>query len=395
MTAPVPHSPVRKRRPRDRRAQIIAAAGPRFHEAGYHNVSTEAIATAVGITAGALYRHFRNKRELLAATINDGLDRAAEAVTGTGPGDLDSVITALVEVAVERRDLGVLWKRESRYLNDTQREEARIRFQVIPTRLAGVIQDTRPELSPDEADFLTWALMAVLTSPSYHAAITSKETMNTVLHRMARAVGHATTFPGEREDITDGDVSAGLPRGSRRETLLAVATRLFDQRGYQAVTMKDVGAATGITSASIYNHFRAKSDLLAVALIRGADSLQLDMTRALANSTTPRDALDTLVWSYVDFALSHRDLIGALVTEVVNLPSPLRHTIRQLQHDYVSEWIRLLLADQPDRGAIEARFLTHAALTVINDVARTRHLAARPRISDELHSLTTELIRAH
>ena len=49
------------RRPRDRKQQILAAAGELFREHGYHNVSVAQVAAAVGITAPALYRHFKNK----------------------------------------------------------------------------------------------------------------------------------------------------------------------------------------------------------------------------------------------------------------------------------------------------------------------------------------------
>ena len=54
------------RRPRNRKAQILAVARDQFGRSGYHQVNMEDIASAVGITAGALYRHFPNKQEILA-----------------------------------------------------------------------------------------------------------------------------------------------------------------------------------------------------------------------------------------------------------------------------------------------------------------------------------------
>ena len=51
-------------RPRDRRASILAAARARFHRHGYSGTSLEDIAGDLGITAPALYRHFRGKDAL-------------------------------------------------------------------------------------------------------------------------------------------------------------------------------------------------------------------------------------------------------------------------------------------------------------------------------------------
>ncbi|MPZ83629.1 MAG: TetR family transcriptional regulator [Actinophytocola sp.] len=383
-------APIR-RRPRDRKARIVAVAADRFHRLGFHNVGTEDIAGAVGITAGALYRHFRSKQELLAATIIDGLERAAAAVEDAG--GLDEAVSGLVARAVERRDLGVLWTRESRHLTDEQRTLMRDRFFVVPQGLTATLRDSRPELTEGDATLLVWALLAVLTSPSYHATAVAPERQSDLLHRLSTAVCRARGLSRTgRGESAPADAATGIASGSRREALLTAATRLFNQHGYHAVSMEDIGAAVGITSASVYNHFTSKSDMLVAALTRAAGTLQLGMSHALAGANTARDALDDALDSYIRLALSHNDLIGALVSEVMNLPDEQRHDIRRLQHDYVAEWVRLLMAERPELTETDARFIVHGVLTVINDVSRTRRLRRRPRLAGELHDLALEML---
>ena len=53
-----------RRRPKDRKAQIARASAEAFSTLGYHAVSMEAIASRVGISATALYRHYPSKYDL-------------------------------------------------------------------------------------------------------------------------------------------------------------------------------------------------------------------------------------------------------------------------------------------------------------------------------------------
>jgi hypothetical protein len=62
-----------------------------------------------------------------------------------------------------------------------------------------------------------------------------------------------------------------------------------------------------------------------------------------------------------------------------------RHELRRTQREYVEAWVGLLLAMHPDLGAGPARVRVQAALTVVNDVARTPHLRTLPGIEDALH----------
>src|SRR5688572_11655012 len=47
-----------------------------------------------------------------------------------------------------------------------------------------------------------------------------------------------------------------------RQTIRSQAEKLFRERGYAAVGMRDVAKASGIEAASIYNHYSSKDELL-------------------------------------------------------------------------------------------------------------------------------------
>ena len=54
-----------------------------------------------------------------------------------------------------------------------------------------------------------------------------------------------------------------------KELILHTALRLFSERGYDGVSMRDLAAEVGIKAASIYNHFTSKKYIF--------DSLLLEM----------------------------------------------------------------------------------------------------------------------
>jgi AcrR family transcriptional regulator len=85
---------VKRRSQRERaettRAALIAAAGELFAERGYHQVAAETVALRAGVTSGALYHHFRDKRDLFraageAAEASLAVRVAAAAASGGDP----------------------------------------------------------------------------------------------------------------------------------------------------------------------------------------------------------------------------------------------------------------------------------------------------------------------
>jgi len=57
------------------------------------------------------------------------------------------------------------------------------------------------------------------------------------------------------------------------ESLLAVAVKLFNERGYDGTSMEDLSRKLGITKSAIYHHVPSKQELLRLAVNRALDGL--------------------------------------------------------------------------------------------------------------------------
>ena len=70
---------VKARQPEATRAALVASARALFAERGYAAVGTEEIVARAGVTRGALYHHFGDKRDLMRAVLHDLARELAEA----------------------------------------------------------------------------------------------------------------------------------------------------------------------------------------------------------------------------------------------------------------------------------------------------------------------------
>jgi AcrR family transcriptional regulator len=57
-----------------------------------------------------------------------------------------------------------------------------------------------------------------------------------------------------------------LPRGQRREQIIAAATRAFARTGFAATNLDDIATEAGVSRAILYRHFDSKTDLYQAVL---------------------------------------------------------------------------------------------------------------------------------
>jgi len=79
------------------------------------------------------------------------------------------------------------------------------------------------------------------------------------------------------------------------ESLLAVAVKVFNERGYEATSMEDLSRKLGITKSAIYYHVPSKDELLRLALDRALNGLSEVATESRARTGPAIDRLEFLV----------------------------------------------------------------------------------------------------
>lgn len=129
-------------------------------------------------------------------------------------------------------------------------------------------------------------------------------------------------------------------RRSTRDLILDAAERLFAQRGYAAVSMRDLAAETHLKNqASLYHHFRNKRALYEAVLSRGLDHILRLMPEGGTGSARELDAnLDRLL----DYLAQHSRLAQLIQRAALDDSRYLRTAVNRLLRPLYREGRRAL-----------------------------------------------------
>jgi AcrR family transcriptional regulator len=175
----------------------------------------------------------------------------------------------------------------------------------------------------------------------------------------------------------------------RRERILRAAAELVSARGFHAVSMADIGAASGIVGSGVYRHFDSKAAVLLALLDDGMARLIEHAAAAVGSGRPDAEVLDELVRDQVRFAVDESLLVRLWLRDVRTLPDADQRRLRRLQRHYVEDWVHTLRELRPELSDAEARARAHVAIGAIQSAATWN--AGIPRA--ELFALLTECAR--
>ncbi|MGK8506246.1 TetR/AcrR family transcriptional regulator [Nocardia asiatica] len=367
-----------RRRPRDRKAQIAATSAAAFGALGYHGVSMEEIATKVGISSAALYRHYPSKYALfreellrLGQLTVEAATLPAQAGSWSAAARLRHVIDALVAQALANRPTVTLARWEGRYLDEEDGKTLTGQFAASLAALGQLIGAVRPQLTKQDRFVRAVAVLSVVSSVGDHHAALPTKSLAALLASACWTAVHAQLPAFVEQPAAPAGPALDAPTPFKHQLLLTKAVELFHERGYPNVSVEDIAAAADLTAASaVYRYYRSKSDLLTAAFRRAADRVAGAIGPAIATSASPSEALTELIALYVAGSFAERELTFVYYTEFSHIPAEDRVVLRNIQRLSVAEWVRLLVAVRPELSEAQARILVHAAFGLVVDLGR-------------------------
>src|SRR3954452_15481259 len=130
-----------------------------------------------------------------------------------------------------------------------------------------------------------------------------------------------------------------------RAALVESATALFVEKGYGAVSVRDVARRTHMTSGAIYGQFRNKADLLVAAI---AEHISLDLEQPSRQGSDFRTAIARQWRTYRSRAGMRALLVeGAAAARV---DDEVRSQLNELQSARIADWKRIYHDIQEHEG---------------------------------------------
>jgi AcrR family transcriptional regulator len=129
----------------------------------------------------------------------------------------------------------------------------------------------------------------------------------------------------------------------RRGQLIRESARLFREKGYEATSVRDIAAATGLQSGSWVYHFKTKQDILAAVMEEGLQRA-LERIEAIGrNQLPPREQFRALLRAHLDTILAPgQDFIPVLLYEWRSLEAKSRPRVVALQRRYEAVWEKVI-----------------------------------------------------
>jgi AcrR family transcriptional regulator len=302
-----------------RRAEILDTAARIFGSAGFH-VGVGEIAEACGILPGSLYHHFESKEAIVIELIEryqieldeiaerhrlrrtnsdpilDQIVSLAQAITGCGIRHRAAMLQTFYEPPANASErLLQIAKRPTKTIDDAMlsllragRGSGYLRHDIDLTSLA--VQLCQSMLHTGVGVSHLTAGADRISELKCHMLL---QGLAAVPPRRAAPLEHSRAFEKATQAITDWvkeepEGQAGL--------LHTVARAEFARRGFESTTVRDIAAASGLSTGTVYRLVGSKDELLKQIMTSYMSHVGGSWKAVLTAKSSPLERLYALIW---------------------------------------------------------------------------------------------------
>jgi AcrR family transcriptional regulator len=105
----------------------------------------------------------------------------------------------------------------------------------------------------------------------------------------------------------------------RKSEIIHVAARLFKEKGYSAVTVRDIAQAMNIKAASLYNHINSKQEILVHIVLTIAEEFTKVMEEVVESESSAIAKIERIIQLHIDITLRDPDALACLNNDWMHL----------------------------------------------------------------------------
>ena len=145
---------------------------------------------------------------------------------------------------------------------------------------------------------------------------------------------------------------------TRKDEIIKTAAKLFKEKGYSAVTMRDLATAMGIKAASLYNHINSKQEILKEIIISLAEDFTEGMEIIKSSNENSFDKLSQIITLHIEISSQNIYGMASLNNDWMHLEDQLDYYLK-LRNEYEDNFRYII------RGGIKNNELLNDNLEVM------------------------------
>jgi AcrR family transcriptional regulator len=181
------------------------------------------------------------------------------------------------------------------------------------------------------------------------------------------------------------------------ESLLAVAAKLFNERGYDGTSMEDLSRRLGITKSAIYHHVPSKQELLRLAINRALDALFAEAAKLEQVDGRAIDRLEHLVRGSVLVLAGNLPFVTLLLRVRGNTKVEREALARRREFDHlVADLVAQAAAEGDLRADIDSAVTARLLFGLVNSLIewyRPRGAAGAGQLADAVVAVAFDGLR--
>lgn len=186
---------------------------------------------------------------------------------------------------------------------------------------------------------------------------------------------------------------------STRQNIRQTAEKLFRERGYAAIGMRELAKEVGIEAPSIYNHYKGKDDILREICFDIADQFFKAFTEAERVDEKPSKKIKAVIKAHINVIAENIEASEVFFHEWMFLEEPHLSKFKKLRHEY-EQLFRDVVEKGVKRGDFKKAnsklvvFTIFSALNATYDLYKSTERLTQEEIAEEISNLLLKGLKA-
>ncbi len=185
---------------------------------------------------------------------------------------------------------------------------------------------------------------------------------------------------------------AKVKSNTTKQKVKETAQKLFRERGYAAVGLREIAKVVGIQAPSLYNHYKSKDDILREICFDLAKQFFDAFSKAETGEEKAARKLKAAVKAHINVIAGNIDSAEIFFHEWIFLEQPHLNKFKKQRHEY-----EMLFRDIIERGIRKkefkkinsklAAFTIFSALNATYDFMRSRENVSQEQMAEDVAGL--------